>query len=359
MRIIDCTDTRQWQTILDRGTTYDFYHTATYNAMEAHRNGYQAVLFVYEESEAVVAFPLILRPLTMLDGLRESFEGYYDATSVYGYPGPVSNQDWANRAFFERFGRVLDRQLNQMHVIAAFSRLHPLIQNDAGLTIGEVVTLGETVSINLALPVDEQFRLFRKSHRYEIRKARAADVTVVHDAQWEHYEDFIALYLATMRRVNADAHYHLNQLYFDQLRIALGEKLHLFAARRGGRVISAALFTLVNGLVEYHLSGSSIEELNYAASKLVIDEARRWATAQGATVLHLGGGLGSHNDSLFLFKSGFSPQRHAFRIWRYVVDPAQYASAVQQRRAWLSRRGFRFSQEDYFPTYRSKYQMLE
>ena len=359
MRIIDCADTQQWQTILDRCTTYDFYHMAAYNAMEANENGQRAAFFVYEEAESVVALPLILRPLAMIDGLRESFDGYCDATSVYGYPGPVTNQTWTNRSFFERFGHALRNQLNEMRVIAVFSRLHPIIQNDAGLCVGEIVSLGETVSINLTLPIDEQFQLFRKSHRYEIRRSRDANVVVFHDTEWKYYGDFITLYLDTMRRVNAGKHYHFAQTYFDKLQEGLGEKLHLFVVSQNGKIISAALFTLINGIVEYHLSGSSTESMNHAASKLVIDEARLWFSKQGALVLHLGGGLGSEKDNLFLFKSGFSQQRHRFKIWRYVVDSKQYDLAVKQRQKWLLSHDSQSSQDDFFPLYRSEYKRQE
>ena len=356
MRIIDCGDTRRWQEALDRCNSYDVYHTAAYHEMSTCANGDRAVLFVYEEGEAIVALPLILRPLVELDGLREFCGDYCDATSVYGYSGPVTNRGWADRAFFERFGYALRNQFDEMDVIAAFSRLHPILQNDAGLTAGEVVPLGETVSINLTLSIDEQFCLFRKSHRYEIRKARAENIVVVHDMNWEYYDDFVALYLATMRRANADARYYFNQVYFDQLRSTLGEKLHLFVAKQDKGIISAALFTLANGIVEYHLAGTFEEKLNCGANKLVLDAARLWASAQGASVLHLGGGLGSQSDSLFFFKAGFSPQRHTFKIWRYVVDPTRYALATQQRCFWLSTQGYEFSQSDFFPLYRSDYE---
>jgi len=200
MRTIDCTEAHEWQAVLDRCPSYDFYHMAAYHAIEAHADGYRAVLFVYEEAETLVALPLILRPLARLDGLTETLDGYYDATSVYGYPGPVTNRAWDDQEFFERFGRALRRQFNEMRIIAVFSRLHPILQNDAGLRIGEVIPLGETVSINLTLPVDEQFRLFRKSHRYEIRKARAENIAVVHDVEWAYYHD---LWRSTLIRCSA------------------------------------------------------------------------------------------------------------------------------------------------------------
>lgn len=357
MRIIDCTEKLQWQKVLDQCISYDFYHLPAYSMLEAQRANYSAKLFVYEEGDAIVALPLIIRPLD--ESPQSGQEKYYDATSVYGYCGPVTNQQWTNYAFFERFGNALQSHLYELRVISVFSRLHPILGNDAGLCVGEVLALGETVSIDLTLSVEEQFGFYRKSHRYEIRKARAKNIAVIHDARLNYFDDFINLYIETMQRVNADKHYYFDRAYFDQLQSILGKNLHLFAAIHDKKVISAALFTVFNGLVEYHLSGSSTDELNYAASKLVIDEVRLWANKNSAITLHLGGGLGSREDELFLFKSGFSRVRQTFKIWRFIVDHDRYDLEVQKRRKWLSAQGWRFVDENYFPLYRSSFKGSE
>jgi hypothetical protein len=49
-------------------------------------------------------------------------------------------------------------------------------------------------------------------------------------------------------------------------------------------------------------------------------------------LFHLGGGKGGQNDSLFTYKAGFSPQRHAFHTWRVVADPEAYRSLMTERR---------------------------
>jgi len=359
VRLIDSTDELEWQTVLKQCTVYDTYHTAAYHKVETRLGKLQSVMFVYQEDRAVLGLPLVLRPLTMIKSLKDDFKDYYDATSVYGYPGPITSQDWSDRCFFERAGQALHSCLHERHIIAAFSRLHPILQNDQGLYVGDIVPLGETVSIDLSLPVEEQFRQFRKGHRYDIRKARSADISVLHDEEWIHFSDFVALYLATMRRVNANSYYYFDRAYFEQLRAELGNTLHLFVAKQGDQIISGALFTLVNGIVQYHLSGSSSQRCDYAASKLVIDEARRWATAQGATLFHLGGGVGSQSDSLFSFKSGFSPQRHVFKTWRFIVDSPQYELATHQHQAWLTEHKLQITEGDFFPLYRSSYSPLE
>jgi hypothetical protein len=358
MRIIDCNNVEHWNAILARCKVYDFYHLATYHQIQTRKSNSQGVLLVYEEAESVVALPLLLRPLKSIEGILDPLVGYYDATSVYGYAGPITNKDWADDAFFARFSDALTNTLYDIRVIAAFSRLHPLFHNDAGLDVGEILPLGETISIDLtSSPIEDQFRAFRKSHRYEIRKARKEGVEAFHDAEWIYYDDFIRLYASTMERVNADNYYFFNQSYFDALREALGNHIHLFVAKQSNTIISGALFTLQGDIVEYHLSGSSTDQLHHAASKLVIDEARLWAIKQGAQVFHLGGGLGSQEDSLFLYKSGFSKRRHRFKIWKHIVNIELYRKAVEQRQDKLTEQGLQLRLDGFFPAYRSGYKI--
>jgi len=355
MRIISSIDVERWHAVLERCTTYDFYHLATYHHLQARESNSRAVLFVYEEEELLVALPLLVRSLKEIEGLGEVLLDQYDATSVYGYAGPITNHDWSDGAFFKRFGHALKNALLDMQVIAAFSRLHPVFENDRGLFLGEIVPLGQTVSVDLTIPLEEQFYAYRKSHRYEIRKARKEGVEAFLDSDWRYYDDFVELYLSTMNRVEADEYYLFDRSYFDDLRAALGPNLNLFVAQKDGVIISGALFTLIGNIVEYHLSGSSTSWMQYAASKLVIDTARLWAVKQGAEILHLGGGFGSQEDTLFLFKSGFSNRFHRFKIWEYVVDPERYAQAVDNRKKWLHSKNLQLVQASFFPAYRTEY----
>lgn len=352
MRIITGNCSSDWLDVLNRCAYYDFYHLPTYTVLEAELAGGQAKLFVHEEDKAVIALPLIVRPLSTVEGIKAPVSASYDAVSVYGYGGPITNQSWDDLKFFERFSLALQNEFNALGVITAFSRMHPVIENDAGLRIGEIISLGETVSIDLTLPKEEQFRRYRRDHRYGIPKAVNKGITVLHDEDWTYFESFMALYQATMHRVKADARYFFGKEYFNRLREALGSHLHLFVALFDERVISASMFTTMNGIVQYHLSGSSPDEMKHAASKLIIDRVREWAVDQGNRVFHLGGGLGSKEDSLFLYKAGFSPLRHRFKIWRHIVDRDRYLLAVGQRRDWLSNRGLVFSDKHFFPQYR-------
>ena len=81
----------------------------------------------------------------------------------------------------------------------------------------------------------------------------------------------------------------------------------------------------------------------------MLDFARRLFTREGREILHLGGGLGGREDSLMLFKAGFSDRRHPFRTWRWIVLPEAYARLAAARAA---RRAGPAPSPDFFPAYR-------
>ena len=58
--------------------------------------------------------------------------------------------------------------------------------------------------------------------------------------------------------------------------------------------------------------------------KLLFHQAAEWFKRRGNRWMHLGGGVGGGQDSLFHFKLGFSPQTFPFRTWRLVLDAAAY-----------------------------------
>jgi lipid II:glycine glycyltransferase (peptidoglycan interpeptide bridge formation enzyme) len=157
-----------------------------------------------------------------------------------------------------------------------------------------------------------------------------------------------------MERVGADEYYLLDKSYFLRLREALGERLHLFVAEQDGVICSAALFVHTGDIIQYHLSGSDPAYAHFAPSKLVLDEARLWGNAVGARLLHLGGGVGSRRDNLFMFKAGFSLQRHRFYVWKWVVFPKVYSRLVNAWRASLIEGGQEQIATDFFPLYRAK-----
>lgn len=353
--VIAASDSRPWNEVVAACGDHDIYHLAEYHQIAEEQGEGAARLLVFREGPRIVAWPLLIRPLSSVAHLNLPATDLHDATSVYGYPGPLSTPAARDdERFMERVVTEFSRVAGDMRLVCAFSRLNPLLACGAVCRlVGRLVETGTTVSIDLSLSHDERRAKYRHSHRYEIRRALSAGVHAYRDERWVHFEDFFRLYRETMTKVEAAHHYFFDRNYFASLRRALGDRLSLFVATVGGDVASAALFTETPRIVQYHLSGSDARFRKLAPSKLVLDEAASWAKAEHARVLHLGGGLGSHHDTLFLFKAGFSHTRHRFFVWRWIGMPDVYDDLVARTVAALGPEAASRITSGYFPAYRA------
>jgi CelD/BcsL family acetyltransferase involved in cellulose biosynthesis len=353
MRVLGVERPAEWAAVLRNAPQYDFYHLPGYHALAESRGDGAARLFVHEEGEYTIALPLLLRPLNKEAGLNA--EGLQDATSAYGYAGPVFSHPEMPEPVLRNFREALDAELAEMGVIAVFSRLHPLISQRGILAgLGECVAGGETVSIDLTLPDDRQRMQFRSDHRRGIHRALRAGMAAVEDAQLRFLGDFIDVYTETMRRVNAADYYFFDRAYFDELISREDSRIHLFVAlSAGGEVAAGALMLSCNGILQYHLGGTRGEYMGLAPMKLLFDTARLWAMERDFKVFHLGGGVGSQADSLFHFKAGFSDRRHPFFTWRWALDPAACERLALEKERWNVGRGLRPGAPGFFPSYRA------
>lgn len=306
-------DSPAWSDLLGR-VEHDFYHRPAYVELCARQEGATARALLVERGPERLLLPLLVR-----DDL--------DAISPYGYPGPVGD-----RAFVADGLRAGLGLLRSEGLIAAFVRLHPIFNPDPPADIGRLVQHGQTVSIDLSLPTEELWRQTRADHRNQINRSLRNGHRAWFDETWEHYAAFQRLYLATMARVGSSDYYRFDATYFDELRGALGSSIHLCVVDVDGAIAAAGLFVETNGLVEFHLSGTDDAYLRERPSKLMLHAARTWAKERGFTRLHLGGGLGGAEDSLFDFKAGFSHARHPFHTLRMVADAQRYTAEVQARR---------------------------
>ena len=153
-----------------------------------------------------------------------------------------------------------------------------------------------------------------------------------------------------MKRVNANKEYFFYKKYFlDLINSSDFETEVLLAINiKTGEVAGGAMFIKKNKIIQYHLSGTGERYLDLNPIKLLIDEMRIRGTQENYSYFNLGGGLGSKEDSLFYFKSGFSKYTLPFKVWKYIVNRNIYEDLVQQRK------GIRYCEEtlQYFPRYR-------
>lgn len=318
----------EWPLVLSR-TPHDVYHLPDYVALCARRVGGDALAVHVSGAEGELFVPLVRQSLP-----NELLDGWFDVSSPYGYPGPLLRfEEKVNAAGRDRFvGQALEalcEALRETHVLAAFVRLHPQLSApiEPFARVGQLVLHGRTVAMNLTLSEAEIWHQIRPNHRTGIHRSTRLGHRVERDAEWARLDEFVAIYRATMDRVHAAPHYYFDARDFEELRTALGpERIHLFFVLDGDQAIAGALFTEVQGIVQFHLGGTRSENLRLHPHKLLYTQVARWAKARDNRVLHLGGGVAGFEDSLYHFKAGFSHVRWPFYTWRRVLESQLWAS---------------------------------
>ena len=343
---------QEWKDVLS-SCAHDFYHLPEYHRLAELSGEGTARLFVYREGEDVIALPLLLRAIRDVPGLEAEAGDWQDATSVYGYGGPIASHLDPPESILQGYRIALTHWLTEIRVVAVFSRLHPLFAQRSLLAgLGECVPAGQTVSIDLTLSPEEQRAQYSGTYRTRLNKLSRNGITCALDPEQRHLAEFVDMYHETMRRVNAHGSYFFGSDYFTGLSLQLGSTLQLFITRCGDQIIAGGLFTLCAGIVQYHLGATRDAFLKLSPMGLVIDTARLWGNEQGAQVLHLGGGVGSREDSLFCFKAGFSERRHRFETWRWVIAPELYQGLGEERVRSNELTGVEAISAGYFPAYR-------
>ncbi len=335
MEIINSKD--KWEQVLVEVGSFDFYHTYDYHII-SKKEREQPVLLVYREDDALVALPLLIRPIFDTE--------YFDATSVYGYPGPISKGVGPD-SDLGGFNKNLALVLKEKKIISAFSRLNPYIPfQDAVLqSLGRVDTIGKVVNIDLGLTLEEQRAHYGKSTKNRTNKCRRVSEVVAATTE-EQIHTFIDIYYENMDRLSANKDYYFSREYFFEFLNCTGfnTDILLVMNQETNEAMAGSMFVKTNDIVQFHLSGTRTDYLHLAPANVFLDEMRIRATDEGYRIFNLGGGLGGREDSLFNFKSSFSKDHRDFKVWKYVVDETVYHQLSE---------GQDVSENDgFFPLYR-------
>jgi hypothetical protein len=307
----------EWDALVTRLGGADTYLSAAYHAVSAllEPTGTRPVLLHHRSDRGELALPLLLRPLAA---------GGWDATSAYGYGGPVASGEPDIAAFVA----ALDAWAVENAVVTTFLRLHPLLDNahlvhatsglvDAGSTVAWDISPGRDLEANL-----------HPHHRRAVRRADRAGLATTVVRRPGSLEPFRELYAATMRRQQADPFFFFPTPYWDAL-VQEGRALQpvLVEGRLDGELVAALLCFEGGPWLHYHLGASADAARAIGASNRLFLAAATWAQSRGMTRLHLGGGLGGAPDSpLFVFKHRFDPGSGPlpFHVAKLVHDRERY-----------------------------------
>lgn len=343
--LLDVADS-EWDIWLDR-TAHDFYHTASYHAFAERAGEGSGHMVVHGSPDRFIAWPYLVRRID---------NEHADATSVYGYTGPVGS-GLGDDAFRERTWRTFCEMWRAQGLVTLFTRFHPLLcnaepcaqlQGETEVPGGEVRHLGQSVSIDLSLDRDARRSVFTKVLRQEIASAERKGLRVELDSDWSEIGHFGALYRRTMDRNDAADRYLFSDRYFAELRATLSDTAHLLVGRIDGAVAGAVIFTVCGPHASAHLIGTDEAYRHLSPAKCLVDGIAEAAREMGGRHLHLGAGRGGHEDSLFAFKARFSPRRHDFHLGRWILDAEGYDTLL--RRAAVDQA----AAAEFFPAYRAE-----
>lgn len=338
-QIINQNQKDEWTQCIKKAVAFDLYHTWQYNAFEKADKPF---LFLYQQNNDFIAFPLIKRKI--------DDSNFYDLTSAYGYVGPISNRQFthADDVFLENFKTAFLQFLKKEAIICVFSRLHPIISQGAVLNkFGGVYDNGQTVGIDLNTPVEIQISKYRKGHRNAIKYLRQHDYLTKEVSTPEGVKTFVKIYHENMRRIKAANEYFFNEEYFLNLINAKEFDARIMLVYLNDEPIAGGVFTFTDQIIQVHLLGTLTEHLVHSPVKLLIDEVSLLGRECGMRYLHIGGGIGGQNDSLFYWKSGFSDLYFNFQTWRYINNQLIYNELVKSKAEEFS-----FQKTDFFPLYR-------
>lgn len=308
----------EWDALVARSGGPDTYMLAAYQDVSAllEPPGSRPVLLHVHSADGDIALPLLLRPLP--DGRG------WDATSSYGYGGPLSRTARDSTSF----GDALDTWARTNGVVSTFLRLHPILDTARLVPpTAELVDFGSTVAWDVSAGRDLMTHM-HPHHRTSARRAVKVGLEVAVLPAPSSLDAFRKLYEATMQRQDADPFFFFPDSYWEGV-LAHSATLEpvLVEGRLHGELVASLLCFAKQPWLHYHLSGSDDIGRRIGATTRCLLVAAEWAQNQGMTGFHLGGGVGgSSTSSLFEFKHRFDPTgaRLPFRIAKLVHDTDRY-----------------------------------
>lgn len=334
------TDKEKWDACIKQSNNYDFYHTYGYHHIAKYNNE-TPLLLKYTGKDFIIALPLLVRNINGCE--------YKDATSAYGYVGPIVTGTIPDHFDNSEFIEKITDYFKNNNIISVFGRLNPYIDSQKNILkgFGQTIHQGKVVNIDLNQNPDVLRANYRSRLKTHINKARKSCFIKTGNSKAD-IDKFIELYYENMDRVNAKKSYYFSKEYFHDLAKNDSFTTTILSAvhNETQEVIASSMFISVGSIVHYHLSGAKTEYLDLMPTKLLIDEMRLLAAEQGFTFFNLGGGLGGRDDdSLFDFKSSFSKDFKDFYLWKLVIDK----KACEQ----LTKEKGIAQETEFFPSYRS------
>lgn len=345
LNVITCEDCARWDAIVRTFSAYNVYYLSGYvKPFQRHGDG-EPLLFFYE-GDGIRGINVAMKRDIATDS---HFAGmlltgqWFDLSTPYGYGGWLLEGEGDPAPLFTAY----ESWCRKHHIISEFVRFQAMLNNhEAVSSYYDVIPLGHTVAMDLSSPEDIWANL-SSDNRKAIRKAQRTGMTIYSGRSPELYDLFQKIYESNMEQVHAENYYYFSRDFYQDMLARLPHNAQVFYAQLDdGQIIAASIMFAANGSMDCFLSASYHEFQKLAPTNLMWYEAALWGCANGCRTLHVGGGVGSGEDSLYKFKKSFyRGEPHRFHIGRKIFLPDEYDHLVTMR-SDLPDSGF-------FPRYRA------
>lgn len=345
LEVLSLSEANRWDEIVSSFRDYDVYYLSGYNrGFMIHGDG-EPLLFSYCDDHIRAVNVAFKRDISACAYFKDKIEGnaFFDLSSPYGYGGWIVEGEGNLSGLFSEY----QKWCKDNSIISEVIRFHPVIANQEKVReYYDVMDLGNTVCIDISNK-DAIWANFSAKNRNVIRKAINNNVTIHHELSKEKMNEFIKVYNTTMDRDNADSYYYFKDDFYDSILNELGNNTDIYYALYEDKIIAASIILKANDKLSYHLSGSLKEYGSLAATNLLLYTVACDGFNQGYKTFHLGGGVGSKEDSLYKFKKAFYRlDGRQYSIGRMVFDADKYDYLVKLREGEKGR-------DNFFPLYRA------
>ena len=341
LKVLTIKQFEEWDAIVRSFKEYDVYWLSGYGkAFQLHGDG-EPLLFYYEDKVTRGINVVMKRDVSWDARFAGKIDKntLFDFVTPYGYGGWIVEGDNTECLFDSYF-----RWCQENNVVSEFVRYHPVLMNHMkSNSFYDVLALGDTIALDLDSP-ETIWKNLSSKNRNMVRKA-----IVIYNGRYPQiFDEFRKIYNGTMDKNNAEVYYYFKPEFYESVMNDLPEEAQVFYAVLNGKVIAAAIILAANGRLNYHLSGSLRKYQNLASSNLLLYKAALWGCKNGCKTFHLGGGVGSSQDSLYKFKAAFyKGEPYRFNIGRKIYMQNQYDRLIALReQSEIEGRGF-------FPMYRA------
>lgn len=334
-QLISFEDSEQWDKIVYSFPDHDIYYLHGYlSAFQIHGDG-TPILLYYQKKGLRCLCTFMIRDIATEEWAKDEIptNTFFDAVTPYGYGGWLTDGN-ITQENIQLFWDEYKQFMSSHNIIAAFTRWCPWLQNQEDFNdLSAVIKLGNTISIDTS---SEELIMenIKRRVRTKIRKAMKDGVQIEYSDDPQLLTTFREIYNKTMDKDNATPYYYFEPEFYDSMAKDIKGKWKFFYAVYEGNIIAMSIILFCNGKIHYHLSGSLSEYKDLNATNLILYQVSIYGAQNGYQFFHLGGGLGSSEDSLYRFKKALNKNGDKqFCISKDCFDKEQYNHLVNLRKA--------------------------